>query len=288
MGKSEVIERLSEACATEKGFLTIVKVGNLIENGVSCDEAESVRIQSECVRIIDSSTEKYDIKGCIGTDEFVIFFKDMENKEGIEDVYAYIGQRLNELAARYSNETKKPSVDISMGAVMVPANGTDYTELFEKADKALEESEEKSNVVFYDLEDSGKKHGAMNVDYDTYKVVREYMNNFCDTYQSVACELILSFEPTDEDVDYDDFEKAYRKAEDVVMKALRKSDVMTVTGNKIRALLPEITMQNTIVVINRIKGRLKIKRLDDVVSINVTSQMLGPEREYPVWMKAVI
>ena len=29
-------------------------------------------------------------------------------------------------------------------------------------------------------------------------------------------------------------------------------------------------------------------RLDDAVAINVTSQMLGPEREYPVWLKAVI
>ena len=114
------------------------------------------------------------------------------------------------------------------------------------------------------------------------------MNNYCDTYQSVACELTLSFEPAGESVDYDDFENAYRKAEEVVLRALRKSDVMTVTGNKIRVLLPEITMQNTIVVINRIKGRLRIKRLDDAVAINVTSQMLGPEREYPVWLKAVI
>jgi hypothetical protein len=46
----------------------------------------------------------------------------------------------------------------------------------------------------------------MNVDYDHYKTLREYINNYCDTYQSVSCELILSFEPASETVDYDDFE----------------------------------------------------------------------------------
>ena len=256
----DVIERLSVACATETGFLTIVKVKDLDD-------------KDKCIRIIDSSTEVCDIKGCIGNDEFVIFFKDIETKEGIEDIYAYLSERMN----------------ISMGAVMVPANGNDYEELFDKADQALEESKEKKKIIFYDFAASAKSlKGAMNVDYDHYKTLREYINNYCDTYQSVSCELILSFEPASETVDYDDFEIAYRKAEDVVLKALRKSDVMTVTGNKIRVLLSEITMQNTIVVINRIKGRLRIKKLDDAVSINVTSQMLGPEREYPVWLKAVI
>ena len=246
MGNVDVIERLSVACATETGFLTIVKVKDLDD-------------KDKCIRIIDSSTEVCDIKGCIGNDEFVIFFKDIETKEGIEDIYAYLSERMN----------------ISMGAVMVPANGNDYEELFDKADQALEESKEKKKIIFYDFAASAKSlKGAMNVDYDHYKTLREYINNYCD--------------PASETVDYDDFEIAYRKAEDVVLKALRKSDVMTVTGNKIRVLLSEITMQNTIVVINRIKGRLRIKKLDDAVSINVTSQMLGPEREYPVWLKAVI
>ena len=260
MSKTDVIERLSEACATETGFLTIVKV-------------EDIDDKDKCIRIIDCLTEKCDVKGCIGNDEFIIFFKDVETKEDIEEIFNYISEH----------------AAISMGAVMVPANGNDYAELFDKADQALEESKEKESIIFYDYDFASKNlKGAMNVDYDRYKTLREFLNNYCDTYQSVACELTLSFEPAGESVDYDDFENAYRKAEEVVLRALRKSDVMTVTGNKIRVLLPEITMQNTIVVINRIKGRLRIKRLDDAVAINVTSQMLGPEREYPVWLKAVI
>ena len=289
MGNSGVVQKLCEACATEKGFLTIVKVGNLISLVDKYGEAEEERIQGECVRIIDSSTEACDVKGYIGDDEFVIFYKDMENERGLKEVYSYIDRKVTELIRRYMDEKKKMTVSISMGAVMVPEFGTDYTELFDKANHALEETSDASKIVFYDYTDARDDLvGAMCLDYEKYITVRDFMNHFNDTYQSVGSELVFTFEPANEYIDIVEVEEGVKKAFDVILKTLRISDVMTVSDANIRTLLPEINMPNTISVINRIKDRLKKKGLDSVLSVNITSRMIGPDREYPIWLKAVI
>lgn len=297
MGKSNIIERLSEACATEKGFLAIIKMDSVLTlerlinelNGEINGKADGDKIQNDLVRIIDSSTENYDIKGCIGSNEFVIFYKDMENKKGIEEIYSYIGEKVNELSQKYSELDTSAPVEVSMGAVMVPEQGTNYEELFDKADVALEKSAGKSNVVFYDFGDSANSNkGAMCVDYQNYKTIKKFLTNYNDTYQSVACELTFTFAPVDE-IRFDNpYEEAYKEAREAIIKSLRKSDVVTVSANKVFALLPEINMQNTICVINRIRNRFQVNGLDEDLIVNVASQMIGPERDYPVWLQIAI
>ncbi|SEQ73785.1 diguanylate cyclase (GGDEF) domain-containing protein [Lachnospiraceae bacterium NE2001] len=290
MNNSRIIERLSNACATEKGLLAIVKMDNLIMFKDVYGKDVIQRFQEECESIIDSSTESSDIKGCLGTDEFVIFYKNMHDKQEMKDVCSYIEKRMHELAAEYASDEKDVSVDISVGAVMVPEQGTNYEDLFDKADKALDNSTDKNNVVFYDFSDvkADSDDGAMWLSAEEYNTVHRFLENYIHTYKNPACELVISFSELDEDLSQMEFDRILESMSGAVKMTLRKSDVMMKRGDKLFLLLPEITQQHTISVVNRLKNRLYSLGLDDTVGMHIDSHMIGPEREYPVWLKAVI
>ena len=290
MNNSQIIERLYEACATEKGLLAIVKMDNLImfKDAYGTDAME--RFQKECLEIIDSSTGVNDIKGCLGTDEFVIFYKDMHDKTEIQNIRSYLEEKVSELAVEYASDTIDASVDISVGAVMVPEQGTNYEDLFDKADRALDNSNVNNNVVFYDFSDvkPDSKDGAMWVDNTQYNTVHKFLDNYIQTYKNPACELMISLKAKDDSLPGKEYDRLLDIMGGAVKMALRKSDVMTRKGSMLYILLPEMTQQHTISVVNRIKNRLYSMDIEDTISISIDSQMIGPEREYPAWLKAVI
>lgn len=290
MDNSRIIEKLYKACATEKGLLAIVKMDNLImfKDVYGADVID--RFQEECLEIIDSSTGVSDIKGCLGTDEFVIFFKGMQDKQEMKNVHSYIEKKVSELAVEYASDEKDISVDISVGAVMVPEQGTNYEDLFDKADRALDNSAEGSNVVFYDFSDVSpeSEDGAMWLDESHYSTVHKFLENYIETYKNPACELTVTLSSMDEELPMKEYDRLLQLMGGAVKMALRKSDVMTRKGNKLYILLPEMTQHHTISVVNRIKNRLFTMGLEDTINVSIDSQMIGPEREYPAWLKAVI
>jgi len=279
MNNSDIIEKLYKTCATEKGFLAIVKMDNLIlfKDVYESDVIE--RFQKECIHIIDSATGVNDIKACLGTDEFVIFYKNMQDKQEMHNIQSYIKNKISELAYKYASDEKDVSVDISVGAVMVPEQGTNYEDLFDKADRALGNSKE-NNVVFYDFSDvrPDTEDGAMWVEESYYKTVHKFLNNYIQTYKNPACELTITLSLLDDTLPMKEYDRLLDTMGGAVKLSLRKSDVMTRRGDKIFILLPEMTQQHTISVVNRIKNRLYSMGIEEKIKINVDSQMIGPER----------
>ena len=76
-----------------------------------------------------------DIVGRIGGDEFMVFVRHVEDITVIREKAEHIA----EAAAKssWTVEEGLPDITMSIGCSRYPADGTNFTELYEKADKAL-------------------------------------------------------------------------------------------------------------------------------------------------------
>ncbi|MDD4321315.1 MAG: GGDEF domain-containing protein, partial [Acidaminococcaceae bacterium] len=89
-----------------------------------------------------------DIVGRIGGDEFIVLFKNIANK----DVITKKAQELVKLLQhKYTSGNLSYEVSASIGIVLSPLYGTDFDDLFQKADHALYHVKEfgKNNFYFY-------------------------------------------------------------------------------------------------------------------------------------------
>ncbi len=78
-----------------------------------------------------------DIIGRIGGDEFVVFVKNIDNMQALEEKARAITQAFKNT---YTGETRDYKVSGSVGIALYPQHGKGYTELFKSADRALYQS----------------------------------------------------------------------------------------------------------------------------------------------------
>lgn len=303
MAKTSIIDRFNEVCANENGLLTIIRMDDFAEFTELYGEDMSEMLSDKCKSVIRSVTEDYDTKACLGGDEFVIFCKDLKSKSELTEIYFHIVKKVNETVEELTDGESTIYMGISMGAVMVPEYGTDYEDLFEKADMVLDfiKDEKKHSIAFYDavdvfdaveetaeaLEHMGGE-GAMMVDHEHYVTIREFFSKYVSTYKAPACEFTFFFTAKDETLSYESLCKLVESYGVIMGKALRKSDVVTVKERRISILLPELTQQNMFVVVNRIEEKMIDSGCRTIVNINFDSKMIGPDGELPLCLEMAI
>lgn len=87
----------------------------------------------EVARIMKTHFRNYDVICRLGGDEFIIFIQ----KIPLEALDKIVRSFLRKLVLTYSSEGKEVTVSASVGAALAPINGTDFSQLYEKADSAL-------------------------------------------------------------------------------------------------------------------------------------------------------
>ena len=93
MSGGGVIERLTEACAEETGVLMLVNVDNFaLFNEIYGIEMGDALLE-RCVRVINEVTEGDDIKGRLGGDEFIIFCRNLVDKNEVAEMLEYINEK---------------------------------------------------------------------------------------------------------------------------------------------------------------------------------------------------
>ncbi len=307
MSDSKIIELLKEACAVERGVLTIIRLDNYELLRDIYGESVGKQIREECRRIIDSFSEAEDIKACLGSEEFVVFYNNVKSRIELTEIYFHLVKAINEIIAEAAEQEYSVYTGVSMGAVMVPEQGNDYEMLFAKADRALDYVKETGgkNVAFYDfcdIDDMDVKEmsidelssaassmpdenesdcGAMWVEESEYRTIHNFLDKFNDTYNSFACEIDITFN-FDKDMDNKVFDEIMMVCGGKVNHTLRKSDIMTRSGYTLHLLLPEMTHQYMPGVLSRIKSGLKSVHYGDAVNIAIDSKIIGSENESPV------
>ena len=317
MSDLSVLKNLYKACAAENGLLAIINLDNITSFYEAYGEELADRLHLEFTRIIDDVMREDDIKASLGNDEIIVFCKNLNDKAELEEVYSYVNSAIDEFIAEELSEERLSdligedspiSMEISVGAVRVPEQGTDYTDLFTKADRALyiaKNSGRKHEIVYYseafDDEDTTvvesveevvveakPARGAVWTDQSQYKMIYDYLTRYISTYNNSACEMIISIKPAADSMAYDDYEQLLTDSGNVIAGLFRNSDIIMRNGNAFHILLAEMETKNIIILVDRLKKGLQNAGLYMKEKIILDSKMLESDGTHDAWVKVAV
>jgi diguanylate cyclase (GGDEF)-like protein len=317
MSDLSVLKNLYKACAAENGLLAIINLDNITSFYEAYGEELADRLHLEFTRIIDDVMREDDIKASLGNDEIIVFCKNLNDKAELEEVYSYVNSAIDEFIAEELSEERLSdligedspiSMEISVGAVRVPEQGTDYTDLFTKADRALyiaKNSGRKHEIVYYseafDDEDTTvvesveevvveakPARGAVWTDQSQYKMIYDYLTRYISTYNNSACEMIISIKPAADSMAYDEYEQLLTDSGNVIAGLFRNSDIIMRNGNAFHILLAEMETKNIIILVDRLKKGLQNAGLYMKEKIILDSKMLESDGTHDAWVKVAV
>ncbi len=272
--------KIGEICATAHGVLLMIDLDSFkLVNDIH-GHAMGDRILVKFSELLNAVMSEGDLIGRMGGDEFIAFCQNINDEKIIAAKTDYFNEKIVDAAKKYMGANFNIPLGVSIGAVFVPAEGTDFADLYKKADKALYNVKQngKHGCAFYssgneevpaqkDFADLDKILGERNVKNEAYFVSAE---NFKLIYR-LAVRLVKSFKQdiqfvrltvdAEKDSDIDELK-------DLLTANLRMSDCAAqVSRNQFLILLMSTKLQEW----NFIKMRLtaKIKTLKNLARCKV-------------------
>lgn len=125
---------LEDSTDTDAHAVLIMDIDNFKSINDNFGHAAGDRVIMEVAEELKKAFRDMDIVGRIGGDEFMVFIRHVEDITVIREKAEHIAE-----AAAKSSWTVEglPDITMSIGCSRYPADGTNFTELYEKADKAL-------------------------------------------------------------------------------------------------------------------------------------------------------
>lgn len=269
LNKTFAQKTLTEVCQRENGALMMVDLDSfkLVNDLYGHAMGDKVLIRfGEILRCIIRTS---DVAGRIGGDEFIVFCRDIRDEELIAQKSKQINEMLLEAAKELMGADMNIPLGASVGAVIVPDEGTDYAALFEKADKALyqvkqngkhgyalfreyilheQKTESASNTIDgirMILGERNRQRGAYALGFENFRTVYRFAVRTIENYHR-KMELVLYTLGGDA--------HAVELFGDTLGRSLRRSDVYTKNGaNQYLVLLLEIQPNDIDIVLNRIR-----------------------------------
>ncbi len=193
--------KIGEICATERGVLLMIDLDSFkLVNDIH-GHAMGDRILVKFSELLNAVMSDGDLIGRMGGDEFIAFCRNITDEKIIAAKADYLNEKIVDAAKKYMGANFNIPLGVSIGAVFVPAEGTDFVDLYKKADKALYKVKQngKHGCAFYsentdtpaqkDFADLDKILGERNVQNEAYFVSAE---NFKLIYR-LAVRLVKSF-----------------------------------------------------------------------------------------------
>ncbi|MCR5402981.1 MAG: diguanylate cyclase [Butyrivibrio sp.] len=247
-GMQEILEPVLKA---KKGILMLLDLDSFKPVNDIYGHEIGDRVLISMAQLMRTCTRENDILCRIGGDEFVMFLMNADREAVVEDKTRYINAELLKAARTYMGKDMNIPLGVSIGAVMVPEEGTDMAALLKKADTALYEvknngkhgysisaaSKESSNAesrspkgkldsIKKILGERTEKNGAYKLDYeslqDTYRIFRRFSK--ASLIRGEVIELELRGENEEK------LDTAMKALVEVVRKSLRTSDIFCVNG----------------------------------------------------------
>ena len=275
--RSGIERKLREVCLSEAGVLMVLDLDNFHIINDRYGRNTGDQIMSEFADLIRGSIRNGDDIGRLGGDKFVLFCKNMREEAQITVIVDRLNNQLVDLAKHLLGEDMIVPLGVSVGAVFVPFQGTDYDTLFNKADKALHQIKQdgKHNYRIYSnpdqpnpsdasvkedmnrltriLEEESTPHSTMLLGQESFGNVYRYMMRYMKRYQGKAYKFLVTVEVRDE-IPQDAFMGLIGQVEEILKKLLRNSDLMMQTKeNQYFLLLPMIDEIHVPGVIERLK-----------------------------------
>ena len=266
--------KISELCQSSTGVLMMIDLDSfkLVNDLYGHNMGDTVLIRF--AEIIRSAIRSADIAGRIGGDEFIAFCQNVPDEEVIASKTRYINEELLRSAKEYMGEDMTIPLGASIGAVLVPEEGTDFLTLYTKADKALYQVKqngkhgyalfsERHEIIDDELIPEGiaaemavlgernMTRGAYGLPYEQFRLIYRFLARLHFNYHSENRLLLFTVkrENATEMEKRDSIEKLY----EIVCGSLRASDVVTQRGySAVLVILLEASESDSRAVVERV------------------------------------
>ena len=256
LNKAFVTKTLTELCPKEIGTLMMVDLDSfkLVNDLYGHDMGDKVLIRF--AEILRSVTRSSDIVGRMGGDEFIVFCRDIRDEALIAEKSRVINVSIFASAKEFMGEDMNIPLGASIGAVAVPDEGTDFTGLYKKADKALysvKQNGKHGYALFHErastaaaaeespagslaaarkiLEERNRQKGAYELGFESFRTLYRFIVRSMENYYDAEF-VLFSF-------DGDAKQEAMDLFGEQLHQMLRRSDVFTKSGRQYMVLLPQ-------------------------------------------------
>ncbi len=150
LNKAASKRELTALCKTKKGILMMIDLDSfkLVNDLYGHDMGDRILIRF--ADIIRSCIRENDLAGRMGGDEFIAFIQGTSEESAVAEKAYVLNKEIVKSAKEFMGDDMTIPLGASIGAVVVPDQGTEYDKLFGYADKAL-----------YNVKQNGKHGYAM-------------------------------------------------------------------------------------------------------------------------------
>lgn len=268
LNKASVEEELQRVCAQANGALLMIDLDSFKPVNDIYGHAMGDKLLMNFSDILRMSVRPDDVLGRIGGDEFVAFCHGMYDEPGIESKTASINAQVVKAARELMGADMSIPIGASIGCVFVPKSGMEYSDLAQKADKALyeakqngrhgycvysEEQEESaeqksSSLIALEtvLEERSPRKGAMRVPFEEFRVIYRFLKRTMGVFNKSVSLLRFSMPKGTAAETEDEFMS-------LLCATLRAGDVVTRNGGQIVTLLFNTSFPNLSHAVERVR-----------------------------------
>ena len=241
LNKTASQREIAKLCATSNGVLIELDLDSFKLVNDLHGHAMGDKILIGFAALLKGVLGDEDLAGRTGGDEFIAFCREVHDERTIFKKARLLNGRLMKLARELLGDDKKIPLGVSVGAVYVPDEGTEFSTLTEKADKALYQVKHfgKHGCAFYGvgnfdgaatnniaqtqmiLSDRDAEAGAYVVSFEKFKTLYRYASRLNESGFKINL-IQCTFEAEDDS----EREQFFRR----VREQLNRSDCVTQYG----------------------------------------------------------
>ena len=248
-GSSE--EELKKICKKSQGSLMMIDLDSFKLVNDLHGHAMGDKILIAFADILRAAMRSTDLIGRMGGDEFVAFCQGVHEESAIASKTQFINEKITEAAKKLMGEDMNIPLGASIGCVLVPQAGTDFAELYKKADKALyivkqngkhgynifSENAPEENVetvatlaqVKMILGERNKEPGAYILPFESFRNIYRFLKRTRAGYAKTICIVLFALKRTGEDKS-SSLKRAGEKFMECLHDTLRRGDVISQNG----------------------------------------------------------
>ena len=249
-GASE--EELTKVCKKSHGSLMMIDLDSFkLVNDIH-GHAMGDKILIAFADILRAAMRSTDLIGRMGGDEFVAFCHGVSEESAIAAKSQFINEKITEAAKKLMGEDMNIPLGASIGCVLVPQAGTDFVDLYKKADKALyivkqngkhgynifNEDAPEENVetvvtlaqIEMILSERNKESGAYVLPFESFRNIYRFLKRTRAGYGKTICIVLLALKRTN-DGEKIPLKVAGEQFVECLHKTLRRGDVISQNGS---------------------------------------------------------